>query len=196
MIILPTSPSPRTIVPRLVDFGIVQRPATGAAVTYIDRPGMRMAVEFEYPPMKTDTARPFISRLLRAKSEGLRIPLPLAGVTQGSPGSPLVNGATSAGTSLLIKGLTPGYQILEGYWLNVVDAGGIYYLHNVAANVTADGSGLATASVWPPLRADLVDNNTVVLAAPSIQGIVPDPPSWPVPHNLIVQFSFSVEESA
>jgi hypothetical protein len=196
VIALPTSPQARTIVPRLVDFGIVQRPATGGALTYIDRPGMRMAVQFEYPPMRTETARPFISRLLRAKSEGLRIPLPLAGVLQGSPGTPLVNGGTSAGTSLLVKGLTPGYQFLEGYWLNVVDAGGIYYLHNVAADVAANGSGLATVSVWPPLRADLVDGNTVVIGAPSIEGLVPDPPSWPVPHDLIVQLSFTVEEAA
>lgn len=196
MITLPTTPASRQASPRLIDFGIVQRPATGAAVTYIERPGMRLAVDFEYPPMPAETARPFISRLMRARAEGIRVPFPLAGVTQGAPGSPSVNGNDSVGTTLKIKGLTSGYSILEGYWLNVVDAAGVYYLHNVAADVTASVSGTATVSVWPPLRADLVNGNTVVLATPMIEGIVPEPPGWPSPAEQIITLAFSIEEAA
>lgn len=194
MITLPTSPAPRSARPVLIDFGLVQRPATGAPATYIDRPGLRMAVEFGLPPMAAETARPFISRLMRAKSDGIRVPFPLLGVSQGSPGSPIVNGA-AAGTNLPVIGATSGFQVKEGWWLNVIDDDGVYYLHNVAADVTLTG-GAGTISVWPPLRAALGGGETVVLNAPKIEGLVTSPIEWPLAVEKIVQLNFTVEESA
>lgn len=195
MITLSTTPYPRSVTPQLVDFGIVQRPATGAAVTYIDRPGMRWAATFEMPPMTSETARTWLVNLARGKSEGVRMVFPLA-VSQGTPGSTTVNGGTSVGTSLLIKSATPGYQVLAGYWLNVVDASGVYYLHQVQSNVTVGVGGTATLAVWPPLRADLVNGDDVILDTPYIEGLLTEAPSWSVPPGKIVEFGFTVEEAA
>jgi len=195
MIILPSSPAPRLVEHQPIDFGFVQRPATGAPGTRIDRPGERIKAAFTFPAMPASTASIYVSRLMRAKSEGLRIPFPLPR-SQGSPGNPAVAGSASAGTVLNIDGATPGYQILEGYWLNVVDSEGVHYLHNVAADVTVSGGGSATLSVWPPLRADLVDGNLVVLDTPKIEGIVIEHSPIPLPHNRIVRIDFTLEEMA
>ena len=194
MIVLPTTPGLRAGMPTLIDFGFLQRPSTGAAPTHIDRPGMRFACEFSLPPMLAETARPFVSRLIRAKSEGIRVPYPLSGVSQGAPGNPVVNGSGASGTSLPVRGATPGYQVKEGWWLNVVDGDGVHCLHNVAADVTlASGSG--TISVWPPIRADLSDGDNVVLDAPKFEGELTSEVGWPLPHRKVVTLSFTVEEA-
>src|SRR3546814_1909417 len=64
-------------------------------------------------------SRIFIARLLKAKREGLRIPYPLIDVPQGAPGSPVVDGADQSGTTINLRGLTPGYAAKEGYWLSI-----------------------------------------------------------------------------
>src|SRR3546814_10400759 len=70
-----------------------------------------------FPPMLPSVSRIFIARLLKAKREGLRIPYPLIDVPQGAPGSPVVDGADQSGTTINLRGLTPGYAAKEGYWL-------------------------------------------------------------------------------
>lgn len=196
MIALPSSPSPNSVAPTMLDYGMVLRPSTGAAPTRINRTGSRYQIHVGYPPMKADIARAFVSRLQQAKVNGLRITYPLLGVSQGIPGTPLVNGSGAAGTSLPIKGLTVGYVLKEGYWLTVVDSAGVHYLHNVTADVTADGSGLATAVVVPALRAVLVDGNTIIIAAPDVEGIVTSDAAWGLNTDKMISVSFTLEEAA
>lgn len=193
---LPTSPGPNAVNPRLLDFGMILRPATGAPAQHFARPGSRFAVDVSFPPMRPDTARPFVRRLIAGKTEGLRIYFPLLGVTQGNPGSPLVKTATAGGTSLPLKGLTAGYAFKEGWWLTVIDAAGVYYLHTIDADGSADGSGDATPTVRPPLRAALAVNDVVLLQRPMIEGLVTSDASWELPTNRLVQLSFTLEEQA
>lgn len=194
MIELPASPAPSSVEPSLIDFGFVQRPGSGAAALRIDRGGNRHAFEVTFPPMEPATARVFLSRLQQAKSAGLRLPLPLLGVDQGAPGSPAVNGTDSAGTVLKLDGLRPGYVVKEGFWLTLV-SGGAAYLHMATALVVADGSGLATLSVEPPLRVFPADGDTVELAAPYVEGIVTSELSWPMPTSHLISLGFTLEEA-
>lgn len=196
MIELPASPAPRDVSPRLLSFDLTLRPATGAAVTLIARPGSRFAADFAFPPMMPDAARVFVARLLKAKSEGLRMPFPLLGVSQGIPGTPVVDGAGQAGTSLAVRGLNPGYVAKEGWWLSIEDADGQHYLHVVTAPATADGTGDATLSIHPPLRSPFADGDTVHLAKPMIEGLVTSDVQWPLPVNRRVELSFTIEEAA
>jgi hypothetical protein len=194
MITLPGTPVQRSEMPREVDPGFAQR-SVGGALTRIDRPGLKFACEFTLPPMKPETARVFIPRLLRAKSEGIRLPWALMGVSQGSPGSPEVAaGGTSVGTNLSVQSATPNYLVKEGYWLNVVDSDGVHFLHTVTADVTL-AFGAGDISIWPPLRADLVAGNLVVLDVPQFEGLVTSEITWPKPHTRIVQLGFEVEEA-
>ena len=196
MIVLPESPAPNGAVPELIDFGMLLRPATGAATTRIDRAGSRFKVDFTFPPMKPDAARIFVSRLIAAKSEGLRIAFPLLGVSQGFPGVPVVNGSGASGTSLPLTGLTPGWVAKEGYWLTAIDADGVHYLHNIRAVVVTDGSGLATLTIAPALRAPLVNGDTVLLSEPLVEGFVTSVVSWELPANRLVTVAFTLEEAA
>ncbi|MDE8651869.1 hypothetical protein [Novosphingobium album (ex Liu et al. 2023)] len=176
----------------MIDTGLLQRAPTRASLTRIDRPGSHYGAKVAYPPMPADTASVFISRLLEAKSAGLRILYPLSGVSQGEPGTPVVNGSGAGGTSLPVTGIAGGYQWKEGYWLNVVDADGVHYLHNIRNS----GTGNGTLRVWPPLRGDFPDGCLVVLDAPKIEGAITSDIAWPLPTDEIVTIEFTIEEAA
>ncbi|USA39618.1 hypothetical protein NCF86_00190 [Pelagerythrobacter marinus] len=191
MIELPDRPAPTQMEPTLLDYGSVQR---GAASQRINRPGSRYRMAFSTPPMEPDTSRKFVARLLRAKREGLRVKLPLI-VPQGIPGTPVVNGAGQAGTTIALRGLTPGYIAKEGFWLNIVEADGTSYLHSVFETAVADENGEALIEIEPALRAPFADGDSVELSAPWIEGfVVGEDWSWVVPVNRYIALSFPVEE--
>ena len=197
MIELPADPAPNGVSPSLLDYGMVLKPSTGAAASRLDRKGSRFRLDVSFPPMKADAARVFISRLLRAKSEGLRIPFPLLDVPQGSPGSPVVDGAGQTGKSLDVRGLTPGYAVKEGFWLSIEDASGQHYLHNVAAAVRAASDGTATLTITPELRTPFADGATINLAVPMVEGFVDGNAwQWAVPVEKLIALSFPLEEAA
>jgi hypothetical protein len=197
MITLPSLPAPNGVQPRLLDFGGILRPALGGKILRIDRPGSRFAVEVSYPPMKPSLARVFVSRLLDAKNEGLRIEFPLLDVSQGIPGAPVVDGANPTGRFLPIRGLTPGYGFKEGFWLSIVDAAGQHYLHNCRSNTVADGSGEATITITPALRVPFADGAVIHLAKPMIEGFVDGEDwSWQIPVEKLIALSVPIEEAA
>lgn len=183
--------------PMLKDPGFVQRSAGGGASTFIDRPGARFAAEISFPPLRPEKARALVTRLQQARGDGLSLRWPLLGAGQGIPGTPTVDGALAAGTSLPVKGLNPGYAAKEGYWLSIRDADGVSYLHQVTALVVADGTGDATMAVWPPLRGVFVDGDDIELRAPVIEGLVTSDIEWELPANRIVTPpSITIEEVA
>ena len=195
MITLPAIPAPNGMTVRQVDVGFLQRSATGAVTDRINRAGNHYAAEVSFPIMKAETARVFVGRLQRAQGEVLRLPYPLLGISQGSPGETVVDGTGVAGTSLPIKGGTPGHMVKEGYWLNVVDDNGAIYLHSVVTPVRLDADGEGTLTIWPALRAPISDEAVVNLASPSIEGYVQE-----ISHSLVlgnfVQLGFTLEEAA
>ena len=197
MLELPTTPQPADVTASLLDYGMVLRPASGAPALRVNRGGSRYSVQVTMPAMKADVARQFLSRLQSAKREGLRIPYPLLGVSQGSPGSPVVNGTDSAGTTLKLRGLTVGYTVKEGYWLSVTNASGVSFLHNVRATVVVAAGGTVNLTVEPPLRSVFLDGAVVRLAAPVVEGIVTSDVSWSLPSDGIVSgLAFTIEEAA
>jgi hypothetical protein len=196
MILLPSEPAPNGCAPSIVSFDIHARPSTGAAVQTIYRPGSRWAFEFSYPVMPADVARKFTSRLVRAQREGLRMEVPLLGVSQGAPGTPQVDGANPSGTSLPVKGCTPGYVFDEGFWLTLIDAAGNYYLHQVVGSVIVNGAGKATVSIETPIRAPVPDSATILVATPMVQGII-EAVSWGMRlGDLVDGIGFTLEEAA
>lgn len=197
MIELPELPTPNSVSPALIDFGFVQRPALGARGTRIERAGSRYRAEIGFPPMRADVARVFVSRLLRAKSEGLRIEFPLLEVSQGTPGTPLVDGGGQAGKTLNIRGLTPHYAFREGFWLTLVDGagGGARYLHNCASAVAAGADGRTTIALAEALRAPFADGATILLARPTIEGFVTGEEwQWQIPVERLIALSVPIEE--
>ena len=197
MIELPDLPAPNGAKPSLVDFGIDLVPPTGARELRVDRAGSRFGMEVSFPPMTADKARIFVSRLLAAKSEGVRIEYPLLDVVQGSPGNPVVDGAGQAGTTLNVRGMAPHYRFKEGYWLSIEDENGQHYLHNCRANGAADGVGVASLSITPALRHPFLDGAKVHLSKPMIEGRpVGSEWSWQIPVNRLIALSVTIKETA
>ena len=198
MILLPDTPAPNSAVLSMLDFGGVMRPPTGAKILRLNRQGNRYKMTGTLPPLPADpNGRVFVSRLIAAKRQGIRMEIPLLGVNQGAPGSPLVNGAGQSGLTINLKGLTPAYVVREGYWMSIVDAAGQHYVHNVRADVVADSGGLAAVQIEPMLRVPFANNAVVHLAAPMIEGLVDgDEMAWQLSLGNFVELSFSVEEAA
>jgi hypothetical protein len=198
MIEFPDHIAPNGASMTMVDFGGVQRPPLGGALLKVDRPGSRYRAALSFPPMVNDSdGRIFVSRLIRAKRLGLRVPYPLLDQTQGIPGAPVVNGAGQSGTTLNVRGMTPNYPGREGFWLSVVDASGQHYLHNAAGAFNASAGGLAAIPLSEPLRTPFPDGAVVHLARPMIEGIVSgNEQSWTIALERFLQFSVELEEAA
>ena len=146
--------------------------------------------------MPAKVARVFVSRLLAAKSEGLRIEYPLLGESQGIPGAPVIDGAAQAGMTIAVRGLTPHYACKEGFWLSIEDASGQHYLHNCRATVVAGADGRAVLPITPALRVPFADGAVIHLAKPMIEGLVDgDEWGWQIPVNRLIALAVTIEEA-
>lgn len=197
MIELPSGVYPQSVSMALVDFGGTIRPVLGGAAQRVNRLGSRYRAIVSLPPLEFETGRTVVSRLIRAKSEGLRLALPGTRGQQGAPGTAVqVDGAVAGGTSLPLKGINPGYSAREGTWLSIV-VSGQHYLYATAAQATADGTGDATVTIAPMLRTALAGNELVHVAAPVIEGFVDgDELAWELSLANHFGLSFTVEEAA
>jgi hypothetical protein len=195
VITLPATVYPRAVKPMLLDYSVIVRPSSGAPAQRWGRLGTRYAMEFELPRLPGDVARLVTARLRQAKRDALRMPVPLFDGAQGSAGVPVVDGTDSAGTTLKLKGLTPGWMAREGYWLNVTDAAGALYLHSVAAPVRAGSDGKATLTLVEPLRCALANNAAVRIANPVIEGLLTSDVNWADPVGRVIDLPpFTIEE--
>ncbi|MBH9537531.1 hypothetical protein [Novosphingopyxis sp. YJ-S2-01] len=193
---LPADMHPVDAVPALLDYGMTLSSPLGTADLRVDRPGSRFRIALQFPPMVPERSRIIVSRLLRAKAEGLRVPYPLF-VSQGLPNAPVVDGAGQAGTTLAVRGLTPNYSFREGWWLSIESATGQHFLHNVAAGGIASSGGSAQLSIWPPLRRPFADGDKVHLGKPMIEGLPEgDETSWQIPVNGLVAVAVTIREQA
>lgn len=195
MLELPTGLFPSSFIVEPVDMGFFQQSAA-AMTTRIDRPGNHYRVSFELPWIKPDLARVVMRRLESGRSQGLRIKLPLVHGAQGNPGSPVVNGTDSGGTTLKLSGLTAGYAVKEGYWLNLIGSDGTRYLHKVCDLVLASGAGAAVLTVEPPLRIFPGNGDAVQLAAPVIEGFVTAINQFDHPVSRLFKLGFTIAEAA
>lgn len=198
MIELPNDIGPAAVSLSLLDFGGVMRPDGGGAATRINRGGARFAASVSLPPLvHDDRGRLFVSRLVRAVSEGLRIEVPLGVGHQGAPGVAItLDNDVSGGTSIDITGANGGYWVREGYWLSLVKSGQ-HYLHQATSQVQVASDGTATLAIWPPLRTDFTAGDAVHLAKPMMEGLVVDDRlSWDISLAHHVGLSFTLEEAA
>mgnify|MGYP003387283616 CR=1 FL=1 len=197
MIDLPEHPAPNGATPALVDFGGFNTPALGGEVQRIDRMGNRFRAQFSFPPMPSlDIGRVFVSRLIRGKTEGIRLPWPLLSFDPGAPGVIVVNGAGQSGRSLTVRSGNPHYVIREGQFFSVVKSGR-HYLHVADAQVILDASGAGTVPLSPMLRVPFPDGAVCHFAKPMIEGYVQGAEwAWQMALDHNFGISFAVEEAA
>ncbi|BBD01835.1 hypothetical protein [Sphingobium sp. YG1] len=198
VIALPEWAVPNSAVPFLRDFGGVLTPFLGGPEQRINRLGTRFGIRITLPPMQTrDQALIIQSRLLRAREDRLRIEWPQPDFDVGAPGTPRISAGVTAGMSVPLKGMTAGYTVKEGQMLSIV-RGARRYMHMFAADGTVGAGGTLAATIWPMIRASLLNNDLVELAPPKIEGLVSpgDELSWQISVDRLASFSFTVAESA
>jgi len=187
MIDLPPWAAPNGCDVSLVDFGGYLQPGLGGQVQRIDRMGNRFSISVSFPPMPSkDKGRILVSRLIRGKTEGVRLEFPLLSFKPGSPGEVRVNGAGQSGRILIVDGVTPNYAFREGQPFSL-EVSGQHYLHFVDAEVIANATGQATLSISPMLRVQPSDNAVCHFAKPMFEGfIMGEQWSWnmSLEHNL------------
>lgn len=194
-IALPTCPIPNEAQPFLVDAGGDLTPfLPGGAVIRINRIGSKIGCRFTMPEMDVADGRIFAARLMRGKSFDVIMPWPLFDFDPGEPPNPQIN-AAATGTIITLKGLGASYVVREGQPFSVVHANH-RYMHFATADVTANGSGIATIGIWPPTRTTFATNDTVEIVEPKIEGRVSpgDELSWSIAMDNTFAIPFTVVE--
>lgn len=198
MITLPPVMIPNDFQFRVVDLGFTQQGVAGLG-DRIDRQGNHFACQVDFPAFRPNVARIFVARVTRAVRLGLRVNIPLLGVDQGLPGNPVVDGDEPAGTTLPLRGVTPGYAAKEGFWLTIVRVADDYRCaHLVQTPSVAAEDGTLVLDVDPPIRGVFADGDTVLLAKPTIEGTLTSPPSWALSIDRLIRngAQLTIEEGA
>ncbi len=197
MIDLPTSPAPAGAEAALIDFGAFLTSPLGGPTQRVDRMGNRFRLSVTMPPMKNvAVGRIWVARLIRGKSEGVRMRLPLQGFDPGLPGVPVVAGTGQTGRTLAIRAATPNAIFREGQFFSIV-TGGRHHLTMVDAETIASATGTATLPVSPMLRVPHLDGDACHFGQPMIEGFVMgDEMAWQMQLARIIGIAFDLVEAA
>lgn len=130
--------------------------------------GQMWQADITLPPMKRADAEQWVAWLvsLRGQLGTFLLGDPLGATARGAAtGTPLVNGASQIGGSLIIDGAATS---VTG-WLKAGDyiqlgAGSSATLHKVLQDANSDGSGNVTLDIWPHIRTAPADDATVTVS--------------------------------
>ncbi|MET0439132.1 MAG: hypothetical protein ABW043_16730 [Devosia sp.] len=183
-----------TIYP--LNFGGILRPTMGGPDQLLNRLGNRFGVTVEVGELSSSSleGRRLRQQLLQGQTQGVIFTFPQDGGDTGTQGVPRVNGGAQSGNTLVIDGVTPGYNAYEGQAISVSTAA-IWYLYTVNAAATANGSGQLTLSITPMLRRSPNDNDIVELETPLIEGFLTSDVSWVYTPGNWQGMSFTIEET-
>lgn len=193
---LPTIPGAIAMTPRLITSRSESQPAFGTPDQRFSRMGSRYAFDVKLEPMTTEEAMDWVG--LETEAETCIWTIPQVEFDTKAPGNEAkVDGAGQTGTTLNIKGVTPGYLIRKGQWLNVTTSG-VIYLYRAAAEAIADSSGDAAVALCTMLRKPHGDNDVVELAEPKVEGFVTVPEdAWAIAgEDRLIRLSFTIKERA
>jgi hypothetical protein len=185
----------RTAKPRYLDYGGELVPALGGPIQRINRLGNRFALQVHLKTVPEEPDGRIIAQMLRlAKQQGAMFRWPQPGLQIGAPGSPVVDGAVSGGTSLPIRGATPHYAIRFGQAVSIIH-GGRRYLATATAPTIVGADGRATVPIDPMLRTALSDGDTVEIAKPMIEGLLDSGDlEWEIMGSPFSSYSFTIRE--
>ena len=148
-------------------------PLTGATQV-TTKPGGRWEFDVQLMEMDDIILRQWIAFLAYVQEEGLTFywnhypkarpyAYPQGTDAGGTPpwGSPVVNGASQSGRTLVVSGLAAGATFYMGDAL-AFDNGIYREMHEIKADVTADGTGAATFPITPAIRTSPPNGNPIL----------------------------------
>lgn len=164
--------APETAVSDILNnVGSSASPFTGSEQV-TELPGARWKLQFSYKSLDARYGRLFksITAKLRGGAEIAHIyDLSYVPRRLTEPGVPVIAGAGQSGIALATSGWDASTAILkEGDQLSYLSTDGLFRMHVVTADVTSDGSGLASIPILPPMRNPPVDGGAVNTVRPSI----------------------------
>ena len=171
-------------------------PLNGTTQT-LEFPGAKWGGLFTLPPMKRAVAAPWLSFFTQLRGAAGRFYGfdPNAKTPRGvASGSPLVNGSSQTGVSLTTDAwpVSTTGLLLPGDYFQVGSE-----LKMVTASVDSNGSGEATITFEPPLRASPSDNATIIYTNPTcVMRLVDDSQTgWDVDQLGLYGLSFTGVEA-
>ena len=176
--------------------GVDQQPVLGGESQRLSRLGDRFAMAVVLRKMKYRDAMRWLRARIQAFTDTVVYPVYQKGFSPGRPGTPLVNGGSQSGTSLVCDGFRANYKGFDGQYFSIIISGK-RYLHMLTADFIASSGGAATISFLPMLRATPADNAVLEFAQPKIEGFVQgNQADWEPERTRLEGLSFTIVESA
>jgi len=200
MIELPATPAPVGVKFKQIDFGSTITPPTGGPDQRVNRLGNRWSVEVTMPPMPNlEIGQRFVSRLIRGKSEGVRMALPMLGTSSGDVGTPRLALSPGVGRTIDVKNIIADHEIREGQFFSI-ETGGRHYVYmsnvDVMTSSAPDPASQATIQVSPLLRIAHAINDGVHFERPFIEGLIyGDADEWEIGLTRNVELVFEIRET-
>jgi hypothetical protein len=164
--------------------------------------GSRWMASFELPAMKRANAAAWIAFLARLNGKAGRFYAgdPSATSPRGvATGTPLINGASQQGTSLVTDGWTALVTgiLLAGDYIAYQVPSGNRQLHIIVADVNSDAGGSATLTIAPPIRESPADDEPLIISSPTCVMMLAsdDGGAWDVDEAQIYGMRFTAEEA-
>lgn len=173
---------------------IFQSPLTRSVQT-LSLTGSRWNANFKLPPMKIDLASTWFAFLSELEGRNGRFYAnPPNKTPRGNAGgTPLVNGASQTGKSLITNGWTSGVNniLMKGDFIELANG----ELKMITANVNSDGGGNATLSITPSLRNSPDNASAITTTNPKVTMMLSsDQVDWDRDRLRIYGISFSAVE--
>lgn len=168
----PSSPRPELVVLDYVPIVATTESIFSYAQQVQEHPGERWTADVRLPVL-TDRAdiEPWWTFLIKLRGRSGTFLLgddrgsEPRGAAKDNPGTPLVNGASQTGNSLVCDGAPNGVTgyLLEGDWVSL-GSGTTTRLYKVMEDADTDGSGNFTLTIRPDLRESPADNDPLTLS--------------------------------
>lgn len=206
-VVLPSVPGPAKADFFQISFSEDQTPFLGGPETNLFRPGSRMGIKIELPPMLPHVARPWITRLLVSESDNVIYDWPqpsfvnsiTATITTTTTGVEPNTVTTTTQNKIEVSANTvansfdvpfrnmAGGVWQEGQWISIIHLGR-RYLHFIRSATAT------TLAIYPPTRVPLTAGDEIEVA-PKIQGrIKGDARGWTVDAAHIHGLGFEIRE--
>lgn len=193
---LPSSPAPAKIriYPRAI-VGVSISPFSGAQQVY-EHQGQIWQADITLPSMVRADAAPWIAAMLQLNGRygTFRLGDASCATPRGvATGTPLVNGASQTGKTLITDGWTISQTgiLKQGDYIQIGDR-----LYMVTVDANSDGSGNATLDIWPRLRESPADNAAIITTnCKGLFRLASNEMPWDVNPKPIFELSFSAVEA-
>lgn len=163
---------------------------------YYDWGGKRISAMVDVAPMRVDDAKKWIAFFLSLNGpEGtFWLPPTVDKTASGiATGTPLVNGGSQTGQSIVTDGWTPSQTgiLKAGDWIQIGN-----YIYRILQDANSDGSGNATFDIWPKLRTSPANDDPIIVSNPKGQFRTTSIPSGKFDENkLSTGFKFEAVEN-